>query len=280
MATYYDTLGIDCNAEADAIRTAWKRVARDTHPDRNPDDPKALERFLVAKEAYETLSNDERRAVYDTGQAMALLRFAGRARCTSCGATAVPGTERCVRCAILEHNRKTAAVVARTRDEMIRLRAELAAAARAANEAKAARVKAVALAKRRAREKAARDRERAARAAEDSVETVRAKGPSRTLDLGLGSDVIGRYRLDELLAEAPAGLSSTGLLEALLSEAAIRSSLGAVDPVRERAGQTVLSFVHGDTQVQLRVDPGSIRDVNGTLRSVARVMAAIRRLVG
>jgi hypothetical protein len=109
---------------------------------------------------------------------------------------------------------------------------------------------------------------------------VRAKGPSRTLDLGLGSDVIGRYRLDELLAEAPAGLSSTGLLEALLSEAAIRSSLGAVDPVRERAGQTVLSFVHGDTQVQLRVDPGSIRDVNGTLRSVARVMAAIRRLVG
>jgi ribosomal protein L40E len=262
MSTHYETLGINDNAEPDAIRTAWKRVARDTHPDRNPDDPKALERFLLAKEAYETLSDEGRRAVYDTEQQMAWLRFEGRTRCASCGATVGPAADRCVRCAILEHRKKTAEVVARTRAEMVRLQAEMAAErATRAEKAKA-----------KARE--------TGRVSQRSIPPRPKKKPIRTIDFGLGADILGRYRLDDLFVEAPIGLSSTGLLEALLSEAAIRSSLGAVDPARERAGQTVVSFTHGDTQVQLKIDPTTIRDVNGTLRSAARVMAAIRRLVG
>lgn len=62
---YYERLGVDPTASREEIRRAFRAIARETHPDRNPDDPGAAERFRRAKEAYDVLSNPERRADYD-----------------------------------------------------------------------------------------------------------------------------------------------------------------------------------------------------------------------
>jgi curved DNA-binding protein len=66
MATdYYKTLGIDEGADAAAIKKAYRKLARELHPDRNPDDPTAEERFKVVQQAYETLSDPAARKQYD-----------------------------------------------------------------------------------------------------------------------------------------------------------------------------------------------------------------------
>lgn len=62
---YYARLGVQPSASADEIRAAYRQKARETHPDRNPDDPKAAERFQKVKEAYQVLRDPERRAQYD-----------------------------------------------------------------------------------------------------------------------------------------------------------------------------------------------------------------------
>jgi molecular chaperone DnaJ len=62
---YYDVLGVSPGATAEEIKQAYRRVARESHPDRNPDDPAAEERFKAAAAAYEVLSDPERRANYD-----------------------------------------------------------------------------------------------------------------------------------------------------------------------------------------------------------------------
>src|SRR4051794_12828241 len=62
---YYDILGVDRGADDAQIKKAFRRLARELHPDRNPDDPHAEERFKEAAEAYEVLSDAERRRVYD-----------------------------------------------------------------------------------------------------------------------------------------------------------------------------------------------------------------------
>lgn len=62
---YYDVLGVSRSASADEIRKAYKKIARESHPDRNQDDPSAAERFKEATEAYETLGDDENRKKYD-----------------------------------------------------------------------------------------------------------------------------------------------------------------------------------------------------------------------
>ena len=71
MATrnYYDILGVDRNASDIEIKKAYRQAALRDHPDRNPDDPNAAERFREAAEAYETLSDPERRKIYDLGSA-------------------------------------------------------------------------------------------------------------------------------------------------------------------------------------------------------------------
>lgn len=62
---YYEILGIERNASKDEIRKAYRKLAMQFHPDRNPDDHTAEAKFKEAAEAYEVLNNDEKKARYD-----------------------------------------------------------------------------------------------------------------------------------------------------------------------------------------------------------------------
>jgi molecular chaperone DnaJ len=62
---YYDILGVTKNAEADAIKKAYRKVAMQYHPDRNPDNKEAEDKFKEAAEAYEVLSDLDKKARYD-----------------------------------------------------------------------------------------------------------------------------------------------------------------------------------------------------------------------
>ena len=62
---HYARLGVQPSASAEEIRRAYRQKAQETHPDRNPDDPNAAERFQKVKEAYQVLRDPERRAQYD-----------------------------------------------------------------------------------------------------------------------------------------------------------------------------------------------------------------------
>jgi molecular chaperone DnaJ len=62
---YYEVLGVDRSADADALKKAYRALALEFHPDRNPDDPAAEEKFKEASEAYAVLSDPEKRRAYD-----------------------------------------------------------------------------------------------------------------------------------------------------------------------------------------------------------------------
>ena len=62
---YYEVLGVERSAGADAIKKAYRKIALKCHPDRNPGDKTAEERFKEASESYQILSDPERRAQYD-----------------------------------------------------------------------------------------------------------------------------------------------------------------------------------------------------------------------
>jgi molecular chaperone DnaJ len=62
---YYEVLGVNRDASDEEIKKAYRKLAMKHHPDRNPDNPKAEEHFKEAKEAYETLSDEQKRAAYD-----------------------------------------------------------------------------------------------------------------------------------------------------------------------------------------------------------------------
>ena len=62
---YYEVLGVKKDASADEIKKAYRRVTKENHPDLHPGDKAAEERFKEANEAYEVLSDDEKRKKYD-----------------------------------------------------------------------------------------------------------------------------------------------------------------------------------------------------------------------
>lgn len=67
---YYADLGVARDASPEDIKSAFRRLARESHPDANPGDPAAESRFRRIAEAYEVLSNDDRRRSYDRGETL------------------------------------------------------------------------------------------------------------------------------------------------------------------------------------------------------------------
>jgi molecular chaperone DnaJ len=77
---YYEVLGVPKDASADDIKKAYRKLAVKYHPDRNPDDKDAEEKFKEAAEAYDVLSDSDKRAKYDRfGHSMGPQGFGGGA---------------------------------------------------------------------------------------------------------------------------------------------------------------------------------------------------------
>src|SRR3712207_9517374 len=64
---YYEVLGVGRGSSPEEIKKAYRKLAREYHPDRNPDDTAAEKRFKEIQQAYDTLSDPERRKQYDAG---------------------------------------------------------------------------------------------------------------------------------------------------------------------------------------------------------------------
>ncbi len=75
LPNYYETLGVAEDASAAEIKKAYRKLARDHHPDRNPDAPEAEDKFKAVQEAYDTLGDAAKRKQYDQ---MRRDPFAGR----------------------------------------------------------------------------------------------------------------------------------------------------------------------------------------------------------
>jgi DnaJ-class molecular chaperone len=68
MRDPYDVLGVAKSATPKEIKSAYRKLAKKYHPDQNPDDPKAKERFNAATQAYEIVGDEKTRAAYDRGE--------------------------------------------------------------------------------------------------------------------------------------------------------------------------------------------------------------------
>src|SRR5512144_1968863 len=65
MRDLYEVLGVERGASQADLKKAYRRLAQQFHPDKNPDDKAAEEKFKEAANAYQVLSDDEQRALYD-----------------------------------------------------------------------------------------------------------------------------------------------------------------------------------------------------------------------
>ena len=77
MADYYETLEVPKAATAEEIKKAYRKQALKYHPDRNPGDAAAEKQFKEIAEAYEVLSDDKKRQIYDRHGKEALSGFGG-----------------------------------------------------------------------------------------------------------------------------------------------------------------------------------------------------------
>ncbi|MEQ8603476.1 MAG: J domain-containing protein [Marivibrio sp.] len=68
MKDPYETLGVKKNAAPEEIKSAYRRLAKELHPDLNPDDPIVEQRFKEVSQAYHLLGDKEKRAAYDRGE--------------------------------------------------------------------------------------------------------------------------------------------------------------------------------------------------------------------
>jgi DnaJ-class molecular chaperone len=68
MQNPYDVLGVSKTASAKDIKSAFRKLAKKHHPDQNPDDPKAKDRFSAVNQAYEIVGDEKNRAAFDRGE--------------------------------------------------------------------------------------------------------------------------------------------------------------------------------------------------------------------
>lgn len=68
MQNPYDVLGVAKGASAKDIKSAFRKLAKKHHPDQNPDDPKAKDRFAAVNQAYEIVGDEKNRAAFDRGE--------------------------------------------------------------------------------------------------------------------------------------------------------------------------------------------------------------------
>src|SRR5665213_3050684 len=62
---YYEVLGVERTADDGTLKAAYRKLAMQFHPDRNPNNPEAEERFKLCSEAYQVLTDPDKRAAYD-----------------------------------------------------------------------------------------------------------------------------------------------------------------------------------------------------------------------
>ncbi|WP_245431105.1 J domain-containing protein, partial [Rhodoplanes roseus] len=68
MRNPYEVLGVPRTADAGAIKSAFRKLAKKLHPDANKDDPKSAKRFSEINQAYEILGDEKKRKAFDRGE--------------------------------------------------------------------------------------------------------------------------------------------------------------------------------------------------------------------